>query len=89
MVLGVCRRYLDDLRDVEDAFQATFVVLVQRAGAVRVDGSLGPWLHGVKPTVSQRGTRAAALQKESPRGLTHALSRPPTQQPSVVPSGCE
>jgi RNA polymerase sigma factor (sigma-70 family) len=64
MVLGVCRRYLDDPNDVEDAFQATFVVLFRRAGSVRVGESLGPWLHGVSRRVAARA-RALALRRRS------------------------
>ena len=54
MVLGVCRRLLYDPRDVEDAFQATFLVLLRKAGALRDAEALSPWLHGVAYRVAAR-----------------------------------
>ena len=47
MVLRVCRGVLDDPHDSEDAFQATFLVLVAKGRALWVRDSLGPWLHQV------------------------------------------
>src|SRR5688500_1164270 len=47
MVLGVCRRVLRHAADADDAFQASFLILVRRAGALRDPDRLGPWLFGV------------------------------------------
>jgi RNA polymerase sigma factor (sigma-70 family) len=59
LVWGVCRRGLDD-HDAADAFQATFLVLVRRAAAVRVEDSLGRWLYGVSRRVVARARRDSA-----------------------------
>jgi RNA polymerase sigma factor (sigma-70 family) len=54
MVLGVCRRLLGDSHDADDAFQATFLVLVRKAGQIRDCGRLGPWLYGVATRVATK-----------------------------------
>jgi RNA polymerase sigma factor (sigma-70 family) len=63
MVFGVCRRILGDDHAADDAFQATFLVLVRRAGVIRRRESLGPWLHGVARRVALRA-RATARQRQ-------------------------
>jgi RNA polymerase sigma factor (sigma-70 family) len=60
MVAGVCQRLLGDPHDVEDAFQATFLVLVRRARAIRDRRLLGPWLYGVARRVAVRARVRAA-----------------------------
>ncbi len=44
MVLGVCKRLLRDSHEIEDAFQATFLILARRAGSIRNREVLGGWL---------------------------------------------
>jgi RNA polymerase sigma factor (sigma-70 family) len=47
MVLATCRRILGNDHDAEDAFQATFLVLVRKATTIRPRAMLGNWLYGV------------------------------------------
>ena len=47
MVLSVCRRVLHDRHAAEDAFQATFLVLAQRARSLSGRESIGPWMREV------------------------------------------
>ena len=63
MVLGVCRRLLASPHDVDDAFQATFLVLVQRARTLGDRHRLGPWLHGVAYRVAARARSDAARRR--------------------------
>ena len=67
MVWGVCRRILADPADADDAFQATFLVLVRRGRSVRVDDSLGRWLYGVSRKVATkiRADRERRRRRES------------------------
>jgi RNA polymerase sigma factor (sigma-70 family) len=59
MVYSTCRRILRDSTDADDAFQATFLILVRRAASICVDDSLGPWLHGVSVRVARRARLVA------------------------------
>ena len=54
MVLGLCRSLVRDQHEAEDAFQATFLVLVGKARSIERRDTLGPWLHGVAAKVARR-----------------------------------
>ena len=76
MVWGVCRRVLVDPNDAADAFQATFLILVQKAGSVRVEGSLGRWLHGVSLKVAMRARTTAARRSARERPGVETIASP-------------
>ncbi|WP_422927276.1 sigma-70 family RNA polymerase sigma factor [Singulisphaera sp. PoT] len=64
MVWGVCRRLLHDPNDAEDAFQATFLVMVRKAGLLRDGNRLGPWLYGVAFRTASRARVNAAKRRD-------------------------
>jgi RNA polymerase sigma factor (sigma-70 family) len=85
MVLGVCRRQLRDPNDVEDAFQATFLILVKKAPTLRDPEGLGPWLHGVARRVASRARTQAANQSKRLRGLSATeMIGPPTDRGELL-----
>jgi RNA polymerase sigma-70 factor (ECF subfamily) len=74
MVLGICRNFLDDQSDVHDAFQAVFLVLARRAGAIRKSESVGSWLYGVTVRVAARARATSIRRRVRERRVLAAAS---------------
>jgi len=81
MVFGVCRRILRDPSDAEDAFQATFLVLVRQAHSIRGRDSLGGWLHRVAYRVA---IRASANRRKPEHVELDSLSAPETADRDLI-----
>jgi RNA polymerase sigma factor (sigma-70 family) len=71
MVWGVCRRILASHHDAEDAFQATFLVLVRRAGSVMPREMVGNWLYGVAQQTAIHARGTAARRRTRERHVSH------------------
>src|SRR5436190_20791893 len=69
MVFGVCQRLLRNSHDAEDAFQATFLVLVRRAETVWPRDQVGHWLYGVAYRTALEARRRAARRSFRERPL--------------------
>jgi RNA polymerase sigma factor (sigma-70 family) len=67
MVLRACRAGLGDEHDAQDAFQATFLILARKAGAIRKHESAASWLHGVARRVASCSRKAAAVRRVKER----------------------
>jgi RNA polymerase sigma factor (sigma-70 family) len=78
MVWGVCRRLLPNHHDAEDAFQATFLVLVRKAGSVRQREMVGNWLYGV---AHQTARKARATTGKRRRREMQVMATPEVQAP--------
>jgi RNA polymerase sigma factor (sigma-70 family) len=98
MVWGVCRRVLGNHHDAEDAFQATFLVLLRKATSVRRREIVGNWLYGVahqtalkaRAMLAKRRAREGQMkdvpEKEAPReGAWRDLQAVLDQELSLLP----
>jgi RNA polymerase sigma factor (sigma-70 family) len=70
MVLGVCRRVLGDRHDAEDAFQATFLVLLRKARSLTRPELLGNWLYGVAYYTAQNARASRARRRAAERQVS-------------------
>jgi RNA polymerase sigma factor (sigma-70 family) len=73
LVLGACRRVLEDWHAAQDCFQATFLVLARKAAALKRPEALGPWLYGV----ACRTARKARAQEVRRRACEREAARTP------------
>jgi RNA polymerase sigma factor (sigma-70 family) len=87
MVLRVCRSVLCDEHDAQDAFQATFLILVRRAGAVRKRDSVGSWLYGVALRAAACARAAAARRRAHERRVAELSTTTSSAEgePDLIP----
>jgi RNA polymerase sigma factor (sigma-70 family) len=77
MVYGVCRRILPTEQDAEDAFQATFLVLVEKARTAVPRDAVGNWLYGVAHRAALLARRGLVRRRER----TGEMCDPPAPEP--------
>jgi RNA polymerase sigma factor (sigma-70 family) len=86
MVLATCRAILRHEHDVEDAFQATFLILAKRASSVRAGDALGGWLHRVAYRVAMEASAAATQRHRRESGaLAMAMTIPSRMDSGLEP----
>jgi RNA polymerase sigma factor (sigma-70 family) len=80
MVLGVCRRRLDDLHAAEDAFQATFLALSKSAKSIRQSDSLAGWLFRTAQRIAGKARVAAQRRTRNERQSIRPSDRDPAAE---------
>jgi RNA polymerase sigma factor (sigma-70 family) len=75
LVWRVCRRVLGPSPDAEDAFQATFIVLLRKAGEIRWKTSIAGWLYQVAHRVAMRSR--ARIARRAAVVADHRIAVPP------------
>ncbi len=91
MVLDLCGLLLGDSHHAEDAFQAVFLVLARKAGAMRDPDLLGTWLHGVALRTARKARARLARVRRNEEGdpMTRPSPDPVVRVESTVPSAEE
>ncbi|SIO29090.1 RNA polymerase sigma factor, sigma-70 family [Singulisphaera sp. GP187] len=83
MVMRVCRARLSNPHDAQDAFQATFLILVKKARTLWVQDSLGPWLHQVALRTATCARQDAARRQRLERQAAERAAPVDPQAPAL------
>ena len=82
MVFGVCRRVLGNLHDSEDVFQATFLVLAEKARSVVNREALASWLYKVAYRIALKARTRNARRRQKEKQVD-VMPHPATTAPAV------
>ena len=74
MVLRICRNVTGDVQDAQDAAQATFLILAQRARLIRRREALANWLFGTARRVAARARRDSARRRRLERRYSETIA---------------
>lgn len=77
MVLGVARRILHSVQDAEDVFQATFLLLARKVGAIRKPDAVASWLHGVAHRLALRAKQQRTCRQDHERRMADMRNTKP------------
>jgi len=80
MVWGVCRRVLANFHDAEDAFQATFLVLVRKAASITSRELVANWIYAVAAQTALKARTTAAKRSTRERQVTEMPERAAADQ---------
>src|SRR5262245_41079666 len=79
LVWMICSQVLGHHQDIEDAFQASFLILAQRARSIRASDSASAWLYKVAMRTALAARRKRSSRREEP------LAVEPATDDGVVP----
>ncbi len=84
MVLRVCQRILRNSHDAEDAFQASFLVLIRKGLELRQRQTVANWLYGVAYHTALKARAAAAKRRAKERQASAMASPEARDQESLA-----
>jgi RNA polymerase sigma factor (sigma-70 family) len=81
MVLTVCRRQVRNSHDADDAFQATFMTLARKAGAIRGSDAVGAWLYKVALRIAIRARARTSRRASCEEVVSNLAELAPVSDP--------
>jgi RNA polymerase sigma factor (sigma-70 family) len=83
LIGAVCRHVLRRAEDVEDAVQATLLVLARKADSIRQGASVASWLYGVAFRTAMTARKTAARRQAREQHATRPVGEQPVSEAAL------
>jgi RNA polymerase sigma factor (sigma-70 family) len=83
LVRSVCRHVLHHEQDIDDAFQATFLVFARKATSIRKSTSVASWLYGVAYRTALNARRARLRRREEQGDAERCAAEQPVSEAAL------